>query len=211
MIRINLLKPEKKEVKETAPVPSQEFKVKKKPAISRLIFLLLVIVCVVLFFSQKNVINKEKSLLKTAQEEKTKLQDVLSKLEQIDLQKSLLEKKINLINQLKSQQEIAVKIMDELSKNLPEWVWLTEASYDSQKIQLKGKALSNNLIADYIFNLENSAVFDNVNLIASTQKKTKEDQFLEFSLNARYVSSIEIPSSEKVPAGSTKIVKKEKK
>ena len=34
-------------------------------------------------------------------------------------------------------------------------------------IQIKGNALSNNLIADYIYNLESSPHFANVNLISS--------------------------------------------
>jgi len=207
MIRVNLLKPEKKELKKEAPPsPTPEFKPKKRPAIANLVILLLIAVTVALFFTQRKGITRERSSLKSAQEEKGKLQDVLSKLEQVQQQRAILEKKIGLINQLKSQQETAVKIMDELSKNLPDWVWLTDASYDSQKIQIKGKALSNNLIADYIFNLENSPLLENVNLIASTQRRAGPDQFLEFSLNARYVLTLEAKMSEEASK-----IKKEKK
>jgi len=77
--------------------------------------------------------------------------------------------------------------MDELSKNIPEWVWLTEITYRAQKIQLKGRALSNNLIADYIANLEASPYFNNVNLISSSQKTTRNSQFMEYSLTATVV------------------------
>ena len=64
--------------------------------------------------------------------------------------------------------------MDELSKRLPDWVWLNEVAYDSKNIQIRGNALSNNLIADYISNLENSPYFESVNLISSTQKTAQE-------------------------------------
>ncbi len=208
MIRVNLFKPEGKEPrpkKEAPALAPPKIKAKKIPAIVNLAILALIVVIVALFFTQRKGITRERGLLKSAQEEKVKLQDVLSKLEQAEQQKAVLEKKIGLIKRLRSQQEIAVKIIDELSKNLPDWLWLTEASYDSQKILVRGKAISNNLIADYIFNLENSPFLENVNLIASTQRKTGKDQFLEFSLNARYV----LPLEARLPVESIK-TKKEK-
>jgi Tfp pilus assembly protein PilN len=54
-------------------------------------------------------------------------------------------------------------------------------------IQIKGNALSNNLLADYIYNLESSAHFANVNLISSAQKSSRGAQYLEFSLTLNYV------------------------
>lgn len=204
MIRINLLKPEKKDIEEVPAISPSEKKKERKIPPSGLLFPLLVVIIFLLFFIQKGAMNKEKNLLSQAQEEKKQLQDVLVKLEKLEEQKSLFEKKINLINQLKSHQEVAVKIMDELSKNIPDWVWLTETNYDDQTVEIKGNALSNNLIADYIFNLENSRYFNNVNLISSFQKATRNSQYLEFSLTAQYFLP-EATSTEE------KSVKKEKK
>lgn len=186
MIRINLLKPEKKEIREEPGAPPPEYKEKKKPPIGTLFILLLVILIGGLFFFQQRAINKEQNLLEKAQKKKKELQYVLVKLEKLEKQKNMLEKKINLIQQLKSRQDNAVIIMDMLSKNIPEWVWLTETNYKPQNIQIKGNALSNNLIADYIHNLDESPYFDNVNLLSSTQRKTQNNQYLEFSLTANY-------------------------
>ena len=95
--------------------------------------------------------------------------------------------------------------MDELSKAIPEWVWLTEVTYRTKKVQLKGRALSNNLIADYIANLENSKYFEKVNLISSSLKSTRNNQFLEYSLTA----SVILPTSPAAtPKKATKKVKK---
>ncbi len=196
MIRINLLKPEKKELEEAPAVPHpRPRKIRKIPA-SSIILAILIIVVLVLFFLQRGAMTKERNLLREAQEEKKQLQDVLVKLEKLEEEKSLFEKKIVLISQLKSFQEAAVRIMDELSKNVPDWVWLTETNYSEETVEIKGNALSNNLIADYIFNLENSPYFSNVNLIASTQKKTGSQQYLEFSLTAQYILPDEASSQE---------------
>lgn len=181
MIRINLLKPEAKEL------PAEDARREIKPPKMSLIYLLVVFAAAALFFYQRSAFNKEGGLLEDALVEKNKLSDVLGKLEEAQELKSLFERKINLINQIKPRQQVAVRIMDELSKHIPYYVWLSEATYDEQKVHIKGRALSNNLIADYIYSLETSPYFFNVNLLSSTQKTSKDNQYLEFALNASYV------------------------
>lgn len=189
MIRINLLKPEAKEL------PAEEVRREIKPPKMSLIYLLVVFSAAAFFFYQRSAFNKESGLLEDALVEKNKLSDVLGKLEEAQKLKSLFERKINLINQIKPRQQVAVRIMDELSKHIPYYVWLSEATYDQQKVHIKGRALSNNLIADYIYSLETSSYFFNVNLLSSTQKTSRDNQYLEFALNASYVLQ---PSGEDV-------------
>lgn len=181
MIRINLLKPEAKEL------PIEEARREIRPPKMSLIYLLVVFAAAALFFYQRSAFNKEGGLLEDALAEKNKLSDVLGKLEEAQKLKSLFERKINLINQIKPRQQVAVRIMDELSKHIPYYVWLSEVTYDKQKVHIKGRALSNNLIADYIYSLEKSPYFFNVNLLSSTQRTSRDNQYLEFALNTTYV------------------------
>jgi type IV pilus assembly protein PilN len=187
MIRINLLKPESKEFKEGPAAPGPEFRARKAFPLTSVFILLLIAVLAVAFFLQKGMISRERDRLQTAQAEKKKLEYVVAKLDELEKQKAVFERKIGLINQLRAQKDSAVVILDELSKNLPDWVWLTEVSSQGQMIQMKGNALSNNLIADYIYNLENSVHFANVNLLSSTQRTGRSAQFLEFSLTLNYM------------------------
>jgi Tfp pilus assembly protein PilN len=112
---------------------------------------------------------------------------VIAKLAELEKQKGVYERKIGLINQLRAQKDSAVTILDELSQKLPDWVWLTDLSSQGQLIQMKGNALSNNLIADFIYNLESSPRFANVNLISSTQRTGRGAQYFEFSMTLNYV------------------------
>jgi len=187
MIRINLLKPESKEFREGPVAPGPEIRVKKPFPLTTVFILLLIAVLAAAFFLQKSMIGRERGRLQAAQAEKKKLEYVIAKLEELEAQKAIFERKIGLIRMLRAQQDSAVVILDELSKNLPDWVWLTDLSTQGQTIQIKGNALSNNLIADYIFNLENSPRFANVNLISSTQRTGRNTQFMEFSLTLNYV------------------------
>ncbi len=186
MIRINLLKPEKKEIGEEPARLAPEISEKRRTPLASLIILLAIVAVGALYYMQDKAIKEEKSLLNVAQEEKKQLQYVTAALEELERQKSTLQRKINLINSLKARQEIAVRTMDELSKNIPGWVWLTETSYTAQELSIKGRALSNNLIADYVYSLENSPYLSDVKIISIAQRSTQSNQFLEFTLTARY-------------------------
>jgi len=182
MIRINLLKPEAKELKEAAVSPGA-LKVTGRNYGS-LVFLLLVIGLGALYFLQQKAFDRENALLDQARQEKSQLQYVEAKLEEQRLARESLDKKITLIETLNAQRDLAPRLMDEMSRRLPEWVWLTEVVYDAKGLQIKGRALSNNLVADYISSLESSPQVMNVNLVSSTQRTTKADQYLEFALRA---------------------------
>jgi Tfp pilus assembly protein PilN len=184
MIRINLLKPEKKDVKLAPKTPEAAFKEKNTTPLYSLFILLAIAAIVVLFFFQKNNISEEQDLLEVAQQEKKSLQYISEKLQKLETQRDTLQNKIHLIDTLKSRQGNAVIIMDELSRNIPDWVWLTETSFSGNKIRIKGKAMSNNLLADYIRNLKESPYLTNIDLISSTLRNVKNSEYLEFSMTA---------------------------
>jgi type IV pilus assembly protein PilN len=185
MIRINLLKPETKDIRETVAVPGvSEERSKKGTSLGNLVFLLLVIGLGLFYFFQQKAFDRENTLLAEARLEKSQLQYVEAKLEEQRKARESLDRKITLIESLNAQRDLAPRLMDELSRRLPDWVWLSEVTYDAKGIQIRGRALSNNLIADYIASLEASPQFMNVNLVSSTQRAGQGDQFLEFALRA---------------------------
>lgn len=186
MIRINLLKPETKDIREKVVTQEiSEVKEKKAPNLGNLVFLLLVVGLGAFYFMQQKAFTRENELLAAAQREKTRLQTVEARLEEQKRIRESLDRKITLIENLNAQRDLTPRLMDELSRRLPDWVWLTEVVYDAKGLQIKGKALSNNLIADYIASLEASPQIMNVNLISSLQRTAQRDEFLEFSLRAQ--------------------------
>jgi type IV pilus assembly protein PilN len=185
MIRINLLKPDNKDIRETVAASGvSEGEGKKGPNLGNLVFLVLVIGLGLFYFLQQKAFDRENALLTKARQEKSQLQYVEAKLEEQKRARESLDRKITLIESLNAQRDMAPRLMDELNRRLPEWVWLSEVTYDEKGVQIKGRALSNNLIADYIGNLEASPQLMNVNLVASTQRTAQGDQYLEFSLRA---------------------------
>lgn len=212
MIRINLLKPETKDIRETVVTPGiSEEGGKKSPNLGNLIFLFLVIGLGAFYFVQKKAFDSETALLSKARQEKNQLQYVGAKLEEQRLARESLDKKITLIESLNAQRDLAPRLMDELSRRLPEWVWLSEVTFDDKGLQIKGRSLSNNLIADYISNLEASPQVMNVNLDSSTQSTAQEDQYLEFVLRALIEKKPEpVPTDKTEPAAKPADKKGEK-
>ncbi|MFQ6082571.1 MAG: PilN domain-containing protein [Candidatus Aminicenantia bacterium] len=193
MIRINLLKPEKKEVLRAEEEFARAVPKEKEKRVNLLIYSLLIVIVVIgsLFYFLNRAISHEKNLLNQAREEKKQLAHIVKDLEEIQNKKFLIEKKIELVNQLKTEQESPVIMMDELSRNLPDWVWLTSIKYKENRVEIKGKSVSNNLIADYISALEASPYFRNVNLINSTQRRIKREVILEFTLTSDFTYGYE--------------------
>lgn len=183
MIRVNLVKAEKKEIEETILLDTAKFKKKKAP-LGNILLVLAVVVVGALAYLQKTGLDTERALLEVARAEKIKLQPVEAKLDLVEQQKAFLEKKIGLINGLKARQGGAVRIMEEISQDLPDWVWLTEANLRPQGLELKGRALTNIQISDFMRNLEKSGLFENVGLVGSTQRTTGANSYLEFTLTA---------------------------
>jgi len=201
MIRINLLKPDRKE-----DVVLEKMEKEKSPATLPLFFFSVVVVAIVLLFFQKSTFKRENNFLQIAQGEKNKLKEVEVTLNRVEKQISTITKKIDLINQLKLHQDTAVRIMDELSKNLPSLISLTEANFDGKIVKIKGKALTNKLIADYLYNLDKTLYFQNVELISSIQRVIQNNRYYEFSVNAAYIPPSK-PEPEPPAKKDTKRVK----
>jgi len=108
MIRINLLKPETKDISQQVTAPGiTEEATKKGPNIGNLIFLVLVIGLGAFYFFQQKAFRRENALLATARQEKSQLQYVEAKLEEQRKARESLDRKITLIESLNAQRDMA--------------------------------------------------------------------------------------------------------
>jgi type IV pilus assembly protein PilN len=91
--------------------------------------------------------------------EADRLKSIIEEVKEYEDKKSSLEAKIQLINALKTNQKGPVRLMDEVSKALPDLVWLTVLDVSGNQITMKGKTLSPNAVATYLENLKKSPFF----------------------------------------------------
>jgi type IV pilus assembly protein PilN len=190
MIKINLLKPEKKEVAAgRVAVSAIDESKENKMSVPALIGAIAITVGSIglLYILQSNNLNSEKKLLEERTLRKAELEIVLKKLAEIETSKMELDRKIKIINDLKLKQKDAVFMMDKLSRCLPDWVWLVDLNFNKGALQLSGKALSNNLIADLINNLQTSNSFINVKLKSSSRNKESGIDIFIFRVECVFV------------------------
>jgi type IV pilus assembly protein PilN len=117
-----------------------------------------------------------------AQAELKRLEDIRKKADAFKTQKELLERKINLITELKKKQAVPVHILDQVSRNLPEFMWLESLTASANAINIVGKATTYNAVSNLYDNLRKSGEFADVVL----GKTTEIADGVSFSLTCRY-------------------------
>jgi Tfp pilus assembly protein PilN len=92
--------------------------------------------------------------------ERDELKPYIEKVEELEAKRALLKRKVEVINELKQQQHGPVRIMDEVSRALPELVWLTQLKMSGNNLTLVGDAMDENAVANYYSNLDSSPFFE---------------------------------------------------
>lgn len=93
------------------------------------------------------------------QREYERLKPIIAEVEAFKKRNAELKHKIEVIEQLKQNQYGPVRIMDEVSKALPDLLWLTNLGLAGNVLSLQGQALNENAVANFISNLAASPFF----------------------------------------------------
>jgi Tfp pilus assembly protein PilN len=125
-----------------------------------------------------------------AEVELSRLQEVRAKAEFFKRQKELLERKINLITDLKKKQSVPVHILDQISKNMPDFLWLDSMTAIQNQISISGRATTYTAVSNFYDNLAASGHFADVVL----GKTAEVPEGVSFSLSCRFASVKEAPS-----------------
>ncbi len=178
MIRINLLltKKAKKGAVSLKLGPSSYF-----------LFIIIAIVVVILIegytwywlSSTKSYLTQEEKTLQTRLAE---LREKVKEVENYEKDKKIYEQKIAIIQNLKKNQRGPVMVLDELSRMLPDRVWLVSLKEKEGNVNITGAGMTNDDIVKYVNNLKSSKLFRDVQLIESRQVAESGIPLYNFSL-----------------------------
>lgn len=101
--------------------------------------------------------------------EAQKLENIIKEVDEYQRRKDNLQQRIDLINQLKQNQKTPVRIMDQISRDLPDLVWLDTMDINAGRVSLGGRGLNPNAIALFIENIKNDPYFEEPQVGAVTQ------------------------------------------
>jgi len=106
-----------------------------------------------------------------AADEKRKhdLQAIKQQVDAFQAKKTLLENKVNLIKKLKAQQKGPVHMLDEISKALPDLVWLTNLDESGGNVKFTGESSGIPAVAAFIEALQRSGWFPSADLVSTKE------------------------------------------
>ena len=121
--------------------------------------------------------------IRIAVAEKARLEYVLKRDEELRRKKDDLTRKIGVIADLKRRQDLPVQLLDLMSKNLADFVWIEEMTYTGELVTIRGKAQTPIALGNFLRTLEDSPYFADVAL----QRQTNEVSGLTaFELNMAF-------------------------
>ncbi len=140
------------------------------------IFLLLVILSLVVLFYVTGMVNKEilavKEKTKQVNLQITKFKEKATRVKKIKADLKRLEEKLDIVTSLQKQRDKQYILFDTMTKLIiPGRMWLDSFKTNSTSVTIKGIAFDNPTIADYMKKLENSVLFDKVDLKTAQTKK----------------------------------------
>ncbi|HYO14963.1 MAG TPA: PilN domain-containing protein [Thermoanaerobaculia bacterium] len=128
-------------------------------------------------------VEQKRAEVAAAEREVEALASVIKEVEDYKEKKSELERKIGIINDLKANQRGPVRVMDHISRALPELLWLDRMRMTSSVIEIEGRAFNTNAVANFIENLDKVPEFEE-----PTLKDTQEQAggIYKFVINFTY-------------------------
>lgn len=193
MANINLMSEKKptKQKKRAAAAPEES----QAPVILfAAIVAVTVAVLVFWYLHLGGIIKDNEKKIADAEAEKKRLEAIIKQVQEFQRQKELLEKKINIIDELKAKQSGPVHLLDEISTAVPEFLWLTELKEVGKEIQIKGQATNIIAVTNFVGNLEKSTWFKDTDL--KDTKAINNPSGYEFFVTTNF----QIPAPKTIPA-----------
>ncbi len=199
MIRINLLSVERERTKKTRVVISAA---QRATIGASLILLATVLGIAWWFWSLRQSSQQLDDEIARAEIQTQQLRSVLAQVQKFEARKAQLQQRVSLIEQLRNGQSAPVHVFDEISKSLPDRLWLTDLTQTGSDFAISGMTTSMSGVSDFIANLEATRWFKRPVEIVDSQVQTdaKAGDLVKFSVKATFQDP-DVPAAPAAPAG----------
>lgn len=179
MIRINLL-----------PVKAAQKKemLKGQLMVVALVLIVTVGVCGAAYTHIVSAVDDVQMQIDQKQSEIAQLQKAIREVKDFKKRQKDLRAKLNVLDKLKTARVGPVYLLDELYKAIPDKLWLTKFKEGSGKAQISGIGASEETVALFMRNLEESGSYEGVELKVTKQKVEANIKFHQFQLTCKTVS-----------------------
>jgi type IV pilus assembly protein PilN len=132
-------------------------------------------------------------VMKTA--EAARLQSLLTEVQKFEAQRTQLQQRVQLIEQLRSGQSVPVQLLDHVSKSLPDMLWLTDMNQDAGSVTIQGRSTTLIALSDFVANLGNGGFLkkpiDIVNSVVDNNRSSTAPgaELINFTVKAELASA----------------------
>ena len=201
MIRINLLAGERR----AAKTAGRSMQVGQKMTVVG--SLLLVITALLITWRYLALAQESTQLvddINAARREEQRLAEVLKQVGDFEGQRAALQQRVALIDELRRGQNAPVHMIDQISRSLPEMMWLTSIRQEGYDVTIQGRSTTLSALSDFVSNLENTRYFKRpVEIIDSQVVASQQEapELIQFTIKGTFqMAGIEKPA----PAPTTK-------
>jgi Tfp pilus assembly protein PilN len=188
VIRINLLEETRTQAKaKGAGFALPQFQVAESVGVLILAGLVLAAITVIGVWAFWNAAELDSlaDKIKEAEKEKARLEHVLRRNEILKQRQADLTRKIDVIAELKQNQAVPVQMLDQISRNLADHVWLTDLSFTPDKqLTITGFAQTQLAVSNFIGNLEDAPWFTEVQM--GTVQQAKAADLTQYQIMAKF-------------------------
>jgi type IV pilus assembly protein PilN len=185
MIRVNLLGVERQKAKK----PLLAF----DPAQSLTVICALILVATAAglgwwFWSLRQQSTQLDADIVAAQQESARLQSLLIEVQQFEAQRTTLQQRVALIEQLRRGQSVPVQLLDHVSKSVPDMLWLVLMTQDAEQITIEGRSTTLIALSDFVGNLGSSDLLQKPIEIVESQVQpasTTAPELVSFTVRAQ--------------------------
>jgi len=185
MIKINLLPVRAAKKKETAI---------QQVSIFCFSIALVALVVIALYGLKLGQISSANNDISTANTKINELKAKIGKLEELKKFKEQVKKKLDVLSQLRKNKTGPAQRLATLSDITPEKLWLTSYVESNDNVKLSGVAYTEDLIAQFMRNVQASNDYTGVELIVSEQREIAETKLKSFELAFKLKSAM--PAAE---------------
>jgi type IV pilus assembly protein PilN len=128
--------------------------------------------------------------LQAAERETARLKSIIQQVESFEKQKQQLQQRVALIEELRQGQGAPVHLIDQISRALPDMLWLTDVQQDvNNELTIQGRCATLTALSDFVGNLERSGFFRRPVEIVDSQVENASapvNELIKFSVKAQF-------------------------
>jgi type IV pilus assembly protein PilN len=138
------------------------------------------------FFNLNGKIAARQQMRQQAQARVAQQDNMLKEVKNVEEERKKVTEKIGIIEQLKKNQQGPVRLLDEISRALPNGVDLTSLVETAGNINLEGEAFTNEDVVKYVDNLKTSPYLTDLYLLETSRTNREGYDFYKYKLQMKY-------------------------